>query len=166
MKKQVDLRQTLIEVIDEYKEQGIDILKMCEDAQSKKIRGDSVANEENLRPFNTMSEEEHKELSRKGGKASGEAKRKRKSIRECLEYLLEQDESEYLLERGVMSGIEAMCYGIYRKAVEGDIRAFITVRDSIGEKPVNKINVSEVDPKIVKEVEELIEEEFSEEKKA
>ncbi len=32
-------------------------------------------NNENLRPFNTMSPEEHRELSRRGGIASGEQRR-------------------------------------------------------------------------------------------
>ncbi len=32
-------------------------------------------NNENLRPFNTMSPEEHRELSRRGGIASGERRR-------------------------------------------------------------------------------------------
>lgn len=36
-----------------------------------------MPNIENLRPFNTLSEEEHRELSRRGGIASGERRRDR-----------------------------------------------------------------------------------------
>lgn len=32
-------------------------------------------NEQNLKPFNTMTAEQHRELSRRGGKASGAARR-------------------------------------------------------------------------------------------
>lgn len=40
-----------------------------------------MANNQNLRPFNTMTAEERREISRKGGKASGAARReKRKAI--------------------------------------------------------------------------------------
>lgn len=127
-----------------------------------------MANENNLRPFNEMTKEEHKELSRKGGIASGKSKRERKTIKECLNHLLEQDTDFHFVEQGTLTGIEAICYSLYEKALQGDIRAFVTLRDSIGEKPVNKINVSEVDPKIVKEVEEMIEADsiaFTEEQK-
>ena len=34
-----------------------------------------MANEQNLRPFNTLSPERHRELSQRGGKASGAARR-------------------------------------------------------------------------------------------
>lgn len=34
-----------------------------------------MPNIQNLRPFNTLSEEEHRELSRRGGIASGESRR-------------------------------------------------------------------------------------------
>lgn len=38
-------------------------------------------NNENLRPFNTMSPEEHRELSRRGGIASGERRRYLRDLR-------------------------------------------------------------------------------------
>lgn len=34
-----------------------------------------MANEQNLRPFNTMTPEQRREISQKGGKASGAARR-------------------------------------------------------------------------------------------
>lgn len=37
----------------------------------------------NLRPFNTMSPEEHREISRKGGQASAAARKRRKEQREA-----------------------------------------------------------------------------------
>lgn len=40
-----------------------------------------MANNQNLRPFNTMTAEERREISRKGGKASGAARRaKREAV--------------------------------------------------------------------------------------
>ena len=39
---------------------------------------------ENLRPFNTMSKEEHAEISRRAGKASGESRRKGKQENEII----------------------------------------------------------------------------------
>lgn len=45
-------------------------------------------NEENLRSFKDISEEEHKEISRKGGIASGEARRKKAELKKELEKIL------------------------------------------------------------------------------
>ena len=43
-----------------------------------------MANEQNLIPFDAMPEDRHRELSRRGGKASGEARRaKKKRIAEA-----------------------------------------------------------------------------------
>lgn len=39
---------------------------------------------ENLRPFNAMSKEEHAEISRRAGKASGESRRKEKQENEII----------------------------------------------------------------------------------
>lgn len=45
-------------------------------------------NEENLRSFKDIPEEEHKEISRKGGVASGEARREKAKLRDELEKIL------------------------------------------------------------------------------
>ena len=37
-----------------------------------------MANEQNLKPFDTLSADLHRELLRRGGKASGEARRKKR----------------------------------------------------------------------------------------
>ncbi len=45
-------------------------------------------NQENLRPFNTMPPEEHRELSRRGGIASGKKRRYLAALRlEMIEHL-------------------------------------------------------------------------------
>lgn len=45
---------------------------------------------ENLIPFNRLTEEEQKELARKGGIASGEARRRKKTLRELAEIIGEK----------------------------------------------------------------------------
>ena len=45
-------------------------------------------NEENLRSFKDIPEEEHKEISKKGGIASGEARRKKAELKKELEMIL------------------------------------------------------------------------------
>lgn len=48
-----------------------------------------MANEQNLRPFDTLTEKEQREIRSKGGKASGEARKQRADLRKALETLLE-----------------------------------------------------------------------------
>lgn len=87
-----------------------------------------MANEENLRPFNTLTEEEQRELSRKGGIASGKARAARKTLKEELLALLEQGDTQ-----------ERISLALLQKAMQGDTRAFEVLRDSIGEKPTEKV---------------------------
>lgn len=88
---------------------------------------------ENLKPFNQLTEEEQRELSRKGGKASVEARRKRKTLREELLLLLEQDNFQ-----------EKISLALLQKATSGDTKAFEVLRDTIGEKPVDKVETEVV----------------------
>lgn len=41
-----------------------------------------MANEENLKPFNKLTENEQRKIAQKGGKASGKSRRKRKTYAE------------------------------------------------------------------------------------
>lgn len=72
------------------------------------------------------------EIARKGGIASGVAKRKKKTIREELERLLEKEiESR---KGGKITTREAMSTAIIAQAIKGNIKAFIAIRDTLGEK--------------------------------
>lgn len=85
-------------------------------------------NEDNLIPFNKLTEEEQREIARKGGIASGESRRKRKTLKEELIMLLESDNNNNKISTAIL-----------KKALDGDIQAFTTIRDTIGEKPTDKI---------------------------
>ena len=99
-----------------------------------------MANEENLRGPFTPSEA--REFGRKGGKASGEARKEKKLIRErILERMTETDWDEYI-------------DGIIRRSKEGDRSAEI-LRDTIGEKPIEQVNIMNID-KSQERLEELL----------
>ena len=88
---------------------------------------------ENTR-FKTGSEQV--EIARLGGFASGEAKRKRKTIREELEFLLEKKLKN---NKGKdISTREAISTALIGQAIKGNVKAFIAIRDTIGEKPTEK----------------------------
>mgnify|MGYP006923255995 FL=1 len=110
-----------------------------------------MANETNLRPV--RSKEEARERGASGGKKSGEARRNKKMLRECLEALLE-GEVEY--EGNKLSISEAMAATAVQAALRGDWKAWELVRDTAGQKPVDKVVTAEVDPSIIEEVEEMV----------
>lgn len=110
-----------------------------------------MANEENLRPCEyKFSQEEAK----KGAQASAEARRRKRDIRLAMEALLEKT---YKGKNGeVLSGAEAIAIKQMEKALKGDPKAFELVRDSAGQKPVEKVVVAEVSQDVIDEVEQAV----------
>lgn len=85
-------------------------------------------NKENLIPFNKMTEEQQREIARKGGIASQKKRKERKTLKEELIALLETNDNNNKISIAILN-----------KALNGDIQAFTTIRDTIGEKPVDKV---------------------------
>ena len=110
-----------------------------------------MANEQNLRPSEyKLSQEEAK----KGGIASGEARRRKRDLRLAMEMLLEKDITD---KNGrTVSGAEAIALKQFEKALKGDTRAFEMIRDTAGQKPVDRIQVSEIDHSVIDEVEAIV----------
>ena len=97
-----------------------------------------MANEQNLKPFTSdQSHEEAVKNGAKGGKASGEARRQRRDLRRALEMLLEKD---CMNDRGeVVSGTEAITAKLFEQAMKGNVKAFETIRSTVGQDPVQKV---------------------------
>lgn len=114
-----------------------------------------MANEQNLRPSEyKLTQEEQK----KGGKASAEARRRKRDLRLALEALLEGnvDIKDLKGKNTTMSGAEAIAMQQMKKALKGDSKAFEVVRDTSGQSVVQKIAVAEVDESVLKEVEDMV----------
>ena len=109
-----------------------------------------MANEQNLRPSEyKLSQDEAK----RGGIASGEARRRKRDIRLALEALLEKT---YKSNDGTeLTGAEAIALKQMEKALKGDTKAFELVRDTAGQKPVDKVAVAGLDDEKAK-LDELI----------
>lgn len=110
-----------------------------------------MANEQNLRPGEYhLSQEEAK----KGGKASAEARRKKRDLRAALELLLERETTD---KNGVtVTGAQALTARLYAQALKGNVKAFVVLRDTVGQKPVEKVIVADVDQEIIEEVERAV----------
>ena len=94
-----------------------------------------MANEQNLKPV--KSKKEAKERGRKGGLASGEARRKRKTLKEELLLMLSDGDIQ-----------EKISLALINEAINGNnagsvTKAFEVIRDTIGERPVEKVQATQ-----------------------
>ena len=97
-----------------------------------------MANNDNLKK---LTSEEARENGRKGGLASVEARRAKKTMKEMLDYLLEKEiENSRTGEK--VTYREAMLIAAIKKAIKGDIKASQFVRDTAGEAPITKTEVT------------------------
>ena len=88
-----------------------------------------IANEKNLKPVRSTSEARKK--GKAGGIKSGKVRAERKTLKEELLLLLAQGNTQ-----------NKMSLALLKKAMNGDIRAYEVIRDTVGEKPTDKIEQS------------------------
>ena len=98
-----------------------------------------MPNLENLIPNSERTPEQLREQTIKAGKASGEARRKRKALKEELLLLLSDGDVQ---ERISLALIDEALHGNKAGSVT---KAFEVIRDTIGEKPVEKVEVGKID---------------------
>ena len=110
-----------------------------------------MANEQNLIPFTSdQSREEASKNGRKGGKASGKARRAKVKMRKLVEmfaYLdVNKDVENKMRKLGIpdegMLILMQSVVAIFNKANKGDVSAFNAIRDLLGEKPTEKQEIS------------------------
>lgn len=105
-----------------------------------------MANEQNLRA-RALTSEEAREMGRRGGIASGEARRQRRLLRETLGDLMTADYAAddvraQLNALGIQVDAQsASMFAILRKAMAGDVEAARFIRDTLGEKPTETFNL-------------------------
>ncbi len=109
-----------------------------------------MANEQNLKPLST---EKAREIGAKGGKASAEARRKKRDLKLAMQLLLEQEIEGKNGEK--KTGAEAIAVAQFKKALKGDTRAFEVIRDTSGQKPVEKVEQVNIDGEYLDKVNEL-----------
>ncbi len=85
-----------------------------------------MKNIKNLKPVRTK--EEARKRGKNGGIKSGEVRRKRRTLKEELLLLLSDKDTQ-----------EKISLAIIEQAKIGNIKAYETIRDTIGEKPIDKV---------------------------
>ena len=99
-----------------------------------------------------LSHEEAAKNGSKGGKASGEARRRKKTMREALEMMLFHtklnEQTKQMLKAEGVSDVEDMNHqmvitrSLIAKAESGDVQAYNAICSMIGEKPAEKMEVN------------------------
>lgn len=97
-----------------------------------------MANSKNLKSNSERTPKERKELAQKAGKKSGEKRRERKALKELLEIALALPDEE----TGERNEV-AITTALIKQATKGNVLAYTTIRDTIGEKPVDKQLIAE-----------------------
>ena len=99
-----------------------------------------MANEKNLVPFDERTESEQREIASAGGKASGKARRRKKSMKQKMQLLLslpaaDNDQTE-LSAMGVdpddMDNEMVLVKALFIAAAAGDTRAFDRIQVVLG----------------------------------
>ena len=91
-----------------------------------------MANEQNLIPNSERTPSELREMARNGGLASGEARRKRKTLKEELLLMLEDEEVQ-----------KSVTTALINQAQKGNVKAYEMIRDTIEEKPVERVETKQ-----------------------
>lgn len=79
---------------------------------------------------------EARENGRKGGRKSGEIRRNKKELRDCLEALLAKKFEDSDGQK--LTGAEKLALAAFEGALRGDWKAWELVRDTAGQKPKEK----------------------------
>ena len=113
-----------------------------------------MANSENLIPNSERTPNELRKIAQKGGQASGEARRKRKALRDSMNMLLEMQPAAKEFNKLIEAGFDpeeidnslVITLALFRTAAKGDVKAIKELRNLIGEdKPDSNAEYTKVD---------------------
>lgn len=93
-----------------------------------------MANSKNLIPQNKRTKSEQRKIAKKGGIASGKARQEKIILKKLLEVALEKE---------TKTGNQAVdiTNALIKKAKKGNVKAYEVIRDTLGQKPIENINI-------------------------
>lgn len=112
-----------------------------------------MSNEQNLVSIGDRTTEEQRAITSAGGKASGVARRRKRSMREAAEYYLSLPVMDQkAINRFEKDGIEAgdidnqmaVIVGLTKSAMKGDSRAAKLIMEMLGENPKEEPNDQQI----------------------
>lgn len=108
-----------------------------------------MANNENLVPIHKRTKSEQRRIQSAGGKASGEARRRKARMRETMNRILTMKAeveglSDILLADGGESTYEEIiCMAMVEKAAMGDVNAYNAIKATIGQTDKSEADLEE-----------------------
>ncbi len=110
-----------------------------------------MSKENNLIPLNKRTKEERRKIAKKGGIASGKARRKKKLLREIMDEIgesrLNTDEAKDIaktlgIRQKEVTYDVAVMFKAVNEALDGNIKAMEFMRDTRGQSPKNDSGVN------------------------
>lgn len=110
-----------------------------------------MSKENNLIPLNERTKEEQREIAKKGGVASGKARRKKKLLKEIIDEIGESRlNTDEAIDIAKVLGINkkdvtydvAVMFKAVNEALDGNIKAMEFIRDTRGQSPKNDSGVN------------------------
>lgn len=111
-----------------------------------------MAKEDNLRPVDSSNA---REMGRKGGEASGKARREKADLRKQAQLWLETDVT-HDKNGNPLTGAQMMMAVAAKEIAKGDPKFWELMRDTAGQKPVDKVMIAEVEQSVIDEVEKAV----------
>lgn len=93
-------------------------------------------NQENLVSLGDRTIEEQREIARKGGIASGKARKEKKLLKDELAIIMEN------VNKDGKTYQELISTALVKEALKGNTKAYEIIRDTLGQKPKEEISVS------------------------
>ena len=110
-----------------------------------------MANEQNLIKNEDLTPEQRRKNASKAGKASAKKRQQNKTFKEIINKFLDGQVSDERLKQQMIdfgfadkevSNKSCAVFALWKEAIKGNTKAFELLRDTIGEKPQDKVNIS------------------------
>jgi hypothetical protein len=110
-----------------------------------------MANEQNLIKNEDLTPSQRRKNASKAGKASAKKRQQNKTFKEIISNFLDGQVSDERLKQQMIdfgfadkevSNKSCAVFALWKEAIKGNTKAFELLRDTIGEKPQDKVNIS------------------------
>lgn len=110
-----------------------------------------MANSQNLIKNEDLTPEQRRRNASKAGKASAKKRQQNKTFKEIINKFLDEQVSDERLKQQMVefgfadkevSNKSCAVFALWKEAIKGNTKAFELLRDTIGEKPQEKVNIS------------------------
>lgn len=123
-----------------------------------------MANYDNIKDkgFDHRSTDEVRETARKGGLRSGEVRREKADLKRQMQIWLDADVARDA-NGNYLTGAEYMVQIAVQEMKKGNPKFWELIRDTAGQKPIDRIQIAEIDAEIMNDVDNIVNEAEAEE---